>query len=309
MASRPLVTIVGATGAQGGAVVRSLVETGKYKIRGLTRDSTSDKAHVLKHLSDDIEMVTCDITNSDDVIRAFKDSWAIFALTDYWSQPNQPEAEMQQGIIMADAAALLKIPYYIFSTVEDVNKLSDGKLDAPHFSQKAKIRDYIKEKYPNLKTIYVEPGCYMQNWRNFPSLAKLHNGTLVFSAPLNPTAKLHLVDIDDIGPIVREILENPEKFVGQDICICAEEINFEDVPKIFTRVTGIPAIAKTLTEEEFRAANTWLSKSAQDDLFNMYKWYEEYGYYGKDKDWTSGQKLTKLNTFEQWLKKTGWKGD
>jgi hypothetical protein len=79
-------------------------------------------------LSNDIEMITCDITKSDDVKRAFKDSWAIFALTDYWAQPDQPEVEIQQGTLMADTAALLEIPYYIFSTVEDVNKLSGEKL-------------------------------------------------------------------------------------------------------------------------------------------------------------------------------------
>jgi hypothetical protein len=73
-------------------------------------------------------MVTCDITKSDDVQRAFKDSWAIFALTDYWAQPDKPELELLQGTIMADAAASLKIPYYVFSTVEDVNKLSGEKL-------------------------------------------------------------------------------------------------------------------------------------------------------------------------------------
>jgi uncharacterized protein YbjT (DUF2867 family) len=145
MSSRPLVTIVGATGAQGGAVVRSLLETGKYKVlklyhrnvsvyffhsklRGLTRDPTSEKAQALRQLSNDIEVVKCDVSKSDDVQRAFKDSWAVFALTDYWAQPDKPEAETQQGIIMADAAALLKIPYYIFSTAEDVNKLSNGKL-------------------------------------------------------------------------------------------------------------------------------------------------------------------------------------
>jgi len=73
-------------------------------------------------------VVTCDITKTDDVKRAFKDSWAIFALTDYWTQPDKPEVEIQQGTIMADAAASLQIPYYIFSTVENVNKLSNGKL-------------------------------------------------------------------------------------------------------------------------------------------------------------------------------------
>ncbi|CAF2497787.1 unnamed protein product [Rotaria sp. Silwood2] len=59
------------------------------------------------------------------------------------------------------------------------------------------------------------------------------DGTVVFLASFNPTSKLHLVDIDDTGPIVREILTNPKKLVDQDICVCGEEINFEDVPKIF----------------------------------------------------------------------------
>jgi len=131
----------------------------------------------------------------------------------------------------------------------------------------------------------------------------------VFAGPFNRKAKLHLVDIDGIGPIVREILENPEKLVGHDICICSEEISFEGAPKVLTKVTGIPAIMKTLIEEEFRAGLKWFPKSGQDDLYNMYRWFEEYGYFGKNKDWTNGQKLTKLNTFEEWLKKTGWKDE
>jgi hypothetical protein len=82
----------------------------------------------LKNLDNDIELVKCDITKSDDVERAFKDSWAIFAVTDFWAQPDKPGVEMKQGTVMADAAGLLQIPYYIFSTVENVNKLSNEKL-------------------------------------------------------------------------------------------------------------------------------------------------------------------------------------
>ena len=177
-----------------------------------------------------------------------------------------------------------------------------------HCTQKAQLRDYITEKHPKLKSIFVEPAVYIQNWTSFAKTTKLADGTIVFSLPVDQKAKLHFVDIDDTGPIVREILENPDQFVGQDICICSEEISFEDVPKIFTKVTGIPAIAKTLTEEEFRENIKWLSKNAQDDLFYMYKFFEEYGCYGK-KDWTTGKKLTKLTTWEEWLKKTGWKGE
>jgi hypothetical protein len=181
----------------------------------------------------------------------------------------------------------------------------------PHFTNKANLRDYIKEKHSKLKAIFIEPGYYMQNWTGLFKAPKLDDGTVVFAAPMSQKAKLHLVDIEDTGPIIREILNDPEKFVGQDVCICGESIALEDVPKVFTKVTGIPAISKTLSEEEFRSAlkQMQMSKFVQDELVDMYKWFEQYGYYGKDKDWTNGQKLTKLNTVEQWLKKTGWKGE
>jgi hypothetical protein len=149
----------------------------------------------------------------------------------------------------------------------------------------------------------------MQNWQTFFKSTKLDDGTIVFSVPINQKAKLHMVDIDDMGSIVREILNDPEKFIGQDICICGEAIPFEDVAKIFQKVTGIPAISKTLTEQQFRSQNKQMPKLVQDELFDMFQWFEHYGCYGKDKDWTNGQKLIKLTTFEEWLTKTGWKGD
>ena len=96
------------------------------KIRALTRDVTSQKAQALQALSNDIEMVTCNINKIDDVTRAFQGSWAIYALTDFWAQPDQPEVEVQQGRIMADVAASLQTPYYILSVLEDADKLSNG---------------------------------------------------------------------------------------------------------------------------------------------------------------------------------------
>lgn len=82
----------------------------------------------MKSLSKSIEVVKCDITKSEDVQRAFKDSWAVFAVTDFWAQPDQPEMEVQQGTVMADAAGSLKVPYYIFSMTEDLDQSMKGKL-------------------------------------------------------------------------------------------------------------------------------------------------------------------------------------
>lgn len=72
-------------------------------------------------------MVSCDINKKEDVQRAFKDSWAVFAITDFWAQPDKPETEFHQGVLMADVADELQVPYFVFSVLEDANKLSGGK--------------------------------------------------------------------------------------------------------------------------------------------------------------------------------------
>ncbi len=160
-----------------------------------------------------------------------------------------------------------------------------------------------------MKSIFVEPGFYINNWQTFLKTTKSDDGTVVFSAPIDQKTKLHLFDTDDMGAIVKEILNDPEKFIGQDICICGEALAFEDVSKVFTNVTGIPAISNTVTEQQFRSQLAQVPKFIQDELFDMFQWFQHYGYYGKDKDWTNGQKLTKLTTFQQWLTKTGWKAN
>ena len=72
---------------------------------------------------------------------------------------------------------------------------------------------------------------------------------------------------------------------------------FEDLAEVFTKVNGVPSVSKKLTEEHFRSTFAPMSKLIQDELLDMYKWFEKYGYYGKAKDWTTGRKLTHLNTY------------
>lgn len=160
-----------------------------------------------------------------------------------------------------------------------------------------------------MKTIFIELGPYMQNWTTFQKVSKLEDGTVVFALPIKEKAKLNLVDVNDIGNVVREILENPEKYLNQVTYLCGEEIAFEDISKTFTKVTGIPAISKSLTPEEFRAGLVWLPKKAVDELFDMYKFFEISSFREQPRDWTSGQKVTKLSTWEDWLIKSGWKGE
>ncbi|CAF1580153.1 unnamed protein product, partial [Didymodactylos carnosus] len=187
-----------------------------------------------------------------------------------------------------------------------------------HFTNKAKIRDYIRECHPNLKTIYVEPAFYIQNWQSplTGMTQRSSDGTIEFLLPLTKADTIvHQIDITDFGKIVAAILEDPEKLVNKEICACGEAIKFKDIARVFTQVTGILSKCRTLSDEECRQRAKHFPKDIQDEFISSKQWAEEYGYYGKktDSEWDSGKKLVEknggnMNTFERFLKKTGWTG-
>ena len=72
-ASAPLVVIVGATGIQGGSVIRSLIESDQpYRLRGLTRDASKPTAKDLDQLGVEVYQGNLVIENASAVKDAFK---------------------------------------------------------------------------------------------------------------------------------------------------------------------------------------------------------------------------------------------
>ncbi|OQV00614.1 hypothetical protein CLAIMM_06090 [Cladophialophora immunda] len=144
-----LLTVVGATGTQGLSLIDAALEDGTYKIRGLTRNPNSEKAAALARRG--VEVVKADINDEQSLIRAFAGSHAIFAITDFFEPfiTHGPERaidiEVAQGINMARAASkTATLEHYVWSTLPNGNKLTDGKYIVPHFEGKNRIDDYIR---------------------------------------------------------------------------------------------------------------------------------------------------------------------
>ncbi|KAJ7255443.1 hypothetical protein B0H12DRAFT_1323184 [Mycena haematopus] len=87
--SAPLVAVVGATGIQGGSVIKALSESDKpYRIRGFTRDPTKPAAETLKKKG--VEMVAVDLVleNKEEVFKAFTGADYAFLVTNFWEHMN-----------------------------------------------------------------------------------------------------------------------------------------------------------------------------------------------------------------------------
>ena len=146
---KKIVTIVGSTGTQGGSFVRALLPDAKYSVRALTRDPSSTSAQALR--SAGATVVQADLNDYDSLCKAFAGSHVIFGVTNFYEnfgEINAEEAskiEVEQGINLAKAAAATgTLEHYIWSTLPNSRKISNGKHVVPHFSAKNIIDDYIK---------------------------------------------------------------------------------------------------------------------------------------------------------------------
>jgi uncharacterized protein YbjT (DUF2867 family) len=127
--SKKLIAVIGATGQQGGAVVRALQAQGQFKVRALTR-------HPAKHRGLADEVVEADLDRPETLKAAFAGADGVFLVTNFWEQGTD---EVTQATAAVRAAKEAGVKHFIWSTLPDVESISRGKLHVPHFTGKAKI--------------------------------------------------------------------------------------------------------------------------------------------------------------------------
>src|SRR5256885_1702677 len=133
--SKKLIAVIGATGQQGGAVVRALQAQGQFKVRALTRNPGKHRG-----LADDV--VEADLDRPETLKAAFAGAHGVFLVTNFW----EPGAdELKQATAAVRAAKAVGVKHFVWSTLPDVEAISGGKLHVPHFTGKAKIDRIVRE--------------------------------------------------------------------------------------------------------------------------------------------------------------------
>src|ERR1700739_1303473 len=100
MAEEKIIAVAGATGAQGGGLVRAICSDadGGFRARALTRDVNSSKAKELAKLG--AEVLAADVDDPGSLKKAFQGAYGAYCVTFFWAHFS-PEKEVAQATNMA----------------------------------------------------------------------------------------------------------------------------------------------------------------------------------------------------------------
>jgi len=219
------IVVIGATGSQGKGVVNALVHGSSFNVRAITRnpENYSGKAH---------EAVYADLNNLQSLKEAFKDAHGVFVVTNFWEGAD----EIAQGKNAVEAAKATGVQHFIWSTLPDVESISNGEFDVPHFTNKAKVDDLVKNAGFKYST-FVEAPFYYQNLIGRLSPQAKQDGTTGWTLSIDPAKKvIHWSDINDLGKVVAGAFLQPEKAGDGNYLSVATELNsFNDIIEAYKR--------------------------------------------------------------------------
>jgi len=194
-----LLTVFGATGVQGGSVIRAVLGdvllSKSFKIRAVTRDASKPSAKGLAQQG--IEVVAADMSSPSSLAAALKGTHTLFLVT----LPDMvtgatPGTETEHGKNVADAAKKAGVQHVVFSSLINVTEASKGQLPhVAHFDRKADVEKYIRSQ--DIPATFIQPGYYMTNFTNLGLLRKGEDGSYTLAGPTSPVkAKLPLFFAD-----------------------------------------------------------------------------------------------------------------
>jgi len=261
------IAVVGATGQQGGAVVRALQAGNQFKVRALTRNPAKHR-----ELAD--EVVQADLSRPETLKAAFEGAYGVFLVTNPWGE-GVNEAEQATAAVRAAKDAGVK--HFVWSTLPDVEAISRGKLHVPHFTDKAKIDRVVKAAGFANHTFVIAP-FYYQNLIGVLGAQKQTDGSMSWTLPLDPTVRsIHMGDITQLGDIVAGAFAHPDKAGhGEYLPLVGDFVSFNEIVDALNR-QGHRFSFKQVPKEVFAGFFPGAAEIAE-----MFSYFEAHTYLGSD---------------------------
>jgi uncharacterized protein YbjT (DUF2867 family) len=306
MADRKIIAVAGATGAQGGGLVRAILADpkGGFAARALTRDPGSEKAQALAKQG--AEVVAADLDDPASVNKAFAGAYGAYCVTFYWAHLS-PEKETAEATTMAEAAKAQGLQHVIWSTFEDTRRwvpLDDGRMPTlmgkykvPHFDGKAEADGAFTRL--GVPVTFLLTSFYWDNFIYFGLGPKRGpDGKLAITLPLG-RAKLPAIAAEDIGHCAYGIFRKGKALVGKTVGIAGEHLTGEEMAAALTRALGQEVRYNDVPPEVFRG----FGFPGADDLGNMFQFKRDFNEdYCRARPVAGSRELNPaLQTFEAWL--------
>jgi uncharacterized protein YbjT (DUF2867 family) len=306
MGNKQIITVFGATGAQGGGLVRSILEDrdGPFAVRAVTRDTKSDAARVLAAAG--AEVVAADLDDAAAVARALEGAYGAYFVTFFWAHFS-PERELAEARIMAVAARAAGLRHAVWSTLEDTRrwmKLDDprmptlmGRYKVPHFDAKGEADQFFREA--GVPTTFLLTSFYWDNLIHFGMGPKAGaDGTLEFVLPMG-SARLPGIAASDIGRCAYGVFMRRDDFVGKSVGIAGEHLTGAEMATALSRALGREVRHVDVAPEVYRG----FGFPGADDLGNMFQFKRDF-----NGDFCAARSVERtrllnprLQSFSQWL--------
>lgn len=257
MSNKRLILVTGATGKQGGAVALALLTHG-HRVRGMTRDPSSDAAQALAALG--AEMVRGDFTDPDSLASNATGMDAVFAVSTPFE--GGVGSEVAQGMALVDAAVTAGVGHFVYTSVAG----ADQHTGIPHFDSKYEVEQHLA--MTTLAWTVIAPVFFMDNLLMPPTIEGLRQGT--YATPLPVDLRLQQIAVEDIGGFGGTVIDQRDSFVGRRIEIAGDDLSSVESAAVLTKVLGRPIAAAQVPMEQIRTFG--------EDLALMYEWFIDTGY-------------------------------
>lgn len=312
MGNKKVIAVIGATGMQGGGLVRSVAadRSGAFAARAVTRKPDSENAKALSGLG--VEVVAADLDDEKSLQRAFAGAHGVFCLTNFWEHYS-PEREVAQAGNVARAAKQAGVAHVVWSTLEDTRlkvPLSDSRLPTlkekykvPHFDGKGEADLLFADL--SVPTTYMLAAFYWENFIGFGmGPRKGPDGKLVLALPLGG-GRLPGIAAEDIGRCAHGIFRRGAETVGRRIGIAGDILTGPEMAAGFSRALGAKVDFYDMPFDAYRA----LGFPGVDDLGNMFQYQALFNdEFCRSRDVALSRSLDpELLSFAAWLERNGAK--
>jgi len=281
-----IILVTGATGRQGGAVVRHLLPK-RWKLRALTRTPGSGQAQALERQG--VEVVQGDLEDPGSVARAAAGVYGIYSVQDFWSVGAR--REVQQGKNVADAAKQAGVAHFVYSSVGGAER----KTGIPHWESKWQVENYIRSQ--GLPATMLRPAAFMEMYYIDQVEVGILKGKLV--DPIRGDKAYQTIATDDIGAFAALAFERPSEFIGKELEIAGSELTNIEAAKVFSRVLGKPVKFQKLPLPLVRVV-------LGSEFYTMFRWFNDSGFKADIAGLRRQYPEVHLHGLEEWLRKEGW---